>query len=70
LAAVFRSADVRLGKGCPATVQRLEPTPTGVRVVTDRVVAEVSSSEATAIRPGDVVLVRVAPDRVRFVAAS
>lgn len=70
LAAVFRAADVRLGEGCPATVRGLEPTPTGVRIVTDRGAAEVSPSEATAIRVGDVVLVRVAPDRVRFVAAS
>jgi molybdate transport system ATP-binding protein len=70
LAAVFRAADVRLGEGCAATVERLEPTPTGVRVVTDRGAAEVSPSEATAIRSGDVVRVRIAPDRVRFVAAS
>jgi molybdate transport system ATP-binding protein len=70
LAAVFRAADMRLGEGCPATVARLESTPTGVRVVTDRGAAEVSPGEAAAIRPGDVVLVRVDPERVRFVAAS
>jgi len=70
LAAVFRASDMRIGEGCPATVVRLEPTPTGVRIVTDRGAAEVSPAEATEIDPGDVILVSVAPERVRFVPAS
>lgn len=70
LAAVYRAVDVRLGEGAPATVSHLEPTPTGVRVVTDSGVAEVSPGEAAVLRHGDVVRWSVPPDRVRFVAAS
>jgi molybdate transport system ATP-binding protein len=70
LAAVFRAVDVRLGYGAPATVSHLEPTPAGVRVVTDVTVAEVSPVEAATLRAGDVVHLSVPPDRVRFVAAS
>ncbi|WP_295779461.1 ABC transporter ATP-binding protein [uncultured Microbacterium sp.] len=70
LAAVFRAVDVRLGRGTPATVSHLEPTPAGVRVVTDVTVAEVSLVEAAALRAGDVVHLSVPPDRVRFVPAS
>ncbi len=70
LAAVFPASAVRLGEGTPATVSHLEPTPTGVRVVTEHGAAEVPPADAASIRPGDVVLVRIAPDRVRFVAAS
>lgn len=70
LAAVYRAADARLGEGFPAVVSHLEPTPTGVRVVTDHGAAEVAPAEAAAIRPGDVVSMSVDPDRVRFVAAS
>ncbi|MBB3159129.1 molybdate transport system ATP-binding protein [Microbacterium proteolyticum] len=70
LAAVFRAADARLGEGSPALVSHLEPTPTGVRVVTDHGAAEVAPGDAAGIRPGDVVLLGIAPDRVRFVAVA
>lgn len=70
LAAVFRAVDARLGEGIPATVSHLEPTPTGVRVVTDRGVAEVPPGEAAALGLGDTVRLSVPPDRVRFVPAS
>ncbi|MFJ4038503.1 sulfate/molybdate ABC transporter ATP-binding protein [Microbacterium sp. NPDC090007] len=70
LSAVFRAVDVRLGQGVRATVSYLEPTPAGVRVVTDVAVAEVSPGEAAPLRAGDVVHLSVSPDRVRFVAAS
>lgn len=69
LAAVFRASDMRLGEGFAATVSHIEPTPTGVRVVTDRGAAEVSPGDAIGLGPGDAVRVSVAPDRVRFVAA-
>jgi len=70
LAAVFPASAMRLGEGIAARVSHLEPTPTGVRVVTDHGAAEVPPVEASSIRPGHVVRVSVAPDRVRFVAAS
>ncbi|MEV7768630.1 ABC transporter ATP-binding protein [Microbacterium sp. NPDC086615] len=70
LAAVFRASDLRLGEGFPAIVSHLEPTPSGVRVVTDRGAAEVAPGEAAGLGAGDAVRVSVAPDRVRFVAAS
>lgn len=70
LAAVYRAVDARLGEGVPATVVHLESTPTGVRVATDHGAAEVPPAEAATIRPGDAVRVSVAPERVRFVAAS
>ncbi|WP_191966857.1 ATP-binding cassette domain-containing protein [Microbacterium testaceum] len=70
LAAVFPASAMRLGAGSPVTVSHLEQTPTGVRVVTDHGAAEVAPAEAASIRPGDVVRVSVAPERVRFVAAT
>lgn len=70
LAAVFRAAHVRLGEGATATVSHLEPTPAGVRVVTDAGAAEVSPAVAAELRPGDVVRWTVAPAHVRFVPAS
>jgi len=76
LAAVFRAADVVLSAepttpdGWRAIVTHLEPTPAGVRVVTDNGAAEASVSDAAALRPGDTVSLSVSPDRVRFVAAS
>ena len=70
LAAVFPASAVRLGEGTPALVSHLEPTPTGVRVVTDHGAAEVPPAEAASIRPGDTVLVSIAAERVRFAAAS
>lgn len=70
LAAVFRATDVRLGSGSAGVVSRLEPTPAGVRVVLDVGAAEVSSSEAVGLRPGDVVRWSIAPERVRFVPVS
>ncbi|KTR87128.1 sugar ABC transporter ATPase [Microbacterium testaceum] len=70
LAAVFRASDLRLGEGFPAIVSHLEPTPSGVRVVTNRGAAEVAPGVAAGLGPGDAVRVSVAPDRVRFVAAS
>ncbi|MDQ1076016.1 MULTISPECIES: hypothetical protein [Microbacterium] len=51
-------------------MSHLEPTPSGVRVVTDRGAAEVAPGEAAGLGAGDAVRVSVAPDRVRFVAAS
>lgn len=70
LAALFRASDVRLGEGRAATVVALEPTPSGVRVLTDEVVAEVAPAEAAGLRPGDVVRWSLAPSRVRFAPAS
>ncbi|WP_285136168.1 ABC transporter ATP-binding protein [Microbacterium sp. lyk4-40-TSB-66] len=70
LAAVFRAADARLGEGAAATVSHLEPTPTGVRIVTGHGAAEVAPGDASGIRPGDTVLLGIDPDRVRFVAVA
>ncbi|WP_295836703.1 ATP-binding cassette domain-containing protein [uncultured Microbacterium sp.] len=70
LAAVYRATDARLGGGSPAIVSHLEPTPTGVRVITDAGVVEVPPAVAAGLAPGDGVLVDVAPESVRFVAAS
>lgn len=69
LAAVYRATDARLGEGTPVRVVSVEPTPTGVRVVTDEGFAEVAPIEAASIRPGDTVLWSVPPERVRFVAS-
>jgi len=68
LAAVYRATDARLGAGTPAIVSHLEPTPTGVRVVTDGGVVEVPPAVAAGLAPGDGVRVDVAPESVRFVA--
>lgn len=70
LAAVYRATDARLGAGAPAIVSHLEPTPTGVRVITDGGVVEVPPAVAAGLAPGDGVRVDVAPESVRFVAAS
>ena len=70
LAAVYRATDSRLGAGAPAIVSHLEPTPTGVRVSTDGGVVEVPPAVAAGLAPGDGVRVDVAPESVRFVAAS
>mgnify|MGYP001019944893 CR=1 FL=1 len=70
LAAVFRAAHARLGEGAPARVSHLESTPTGVRVVTDHGAAEVAPGDAAGIRPGDVVLIDIAPGRVSFVPTT
>lgn len=73
LAAVFRAADVRTGPAdgaWRAVVRSLEPTPAGVRIVTDLGVAEVPAVEAGTVHVGDAVELWIPPDRVRFVAAS
>ena len=74
LAAVFRAADVRVGESAVnawrARVERLEPLPTGVRLVADVGAAEVDALTAAGLAAGDVVTLSIAPDRVRFVAAS
>ncbi|WP_338095125.1 ABC transporter ATP-binding protein [Microbacterium hydrothermale] len=70
LAALYRASDARLGEGAPATVSHLEPTPAGVRVVTDSGVVEVPPAEAADLRPGDTVRWSVPPASVRFVPAS
>ncbi|MDQ1084898.1 MULTISPECIES: sulfate/molybdate ABC transporter ATP-binding protein [Microbacterium] len=70
VAAVFRAADVRFGHGSRGVVSRLEPTPTGVRIVLDVGAAEVSPAEAVGMRPGDVVRWTVPPACLRFVPAS
>lgn len=70
LAALYRASDARLGEGAPATVSHLEPTPAGVRVVTDSGVVEVPPAEAADLRPGDTVHWSVPPASVRFVPAS
>lgn len=75
LAAVFRAADVRVGSAAHANtwravVTQLEPTPTGVRVVTDAGAAEIGVAEAADIGAGDTVSLSLAADRVRFVAAA
>lgn len=79
LAAVFRATDVGLASGASsgdrenvwrATVTHLEPTPAGVRVVTDAGAAELAPADAADLRPGDAVVLHVAPDRVRFVASA
>jgi len=70
IAAVYRAADARLGTGAEASVSYLEPTPTGVRVVTNTGAVEATAAEAAGIRPGDIVRVSIPPERVRFVSAS
>ncbi|MFG6279210.1 ATP-binding cassette domain-containing protein [Microbacterium sp. 5K110] len=79
LAAVYRASDVRVGSepadapgigAWTATVSYLEPTPRGVRVVTDAGVAELDVTAAAGLTPGTRVEVRLAPAHVRFVAAS
>jgi len=69
LAAVYRATDARLGEGTPVRIVSVQPTPTGVRVVTDGGAAEVAPIEAASIGPGDTVLLSVPPERVRFVAS-
>ncbi|WP_295823749.1 ATP-binding cassette domain-containing protein [uncultured Microbacterium sp.] len=69
LGAVYRAMDARLGEGTAVRVVSVEPTPTGVRVVTDNGSAEVAPIEAASLRPGDTVLWSVPPERVRFVAS-
>ena len=74
MAAVFRASDVRIGGAAvnawSARVERLEPTPSGVRVVTSRGAAEVGPVDASGLRRDDDVMLSIAPDRVRFVPAS
>lgn len=73
LAVVFRAADVRTGPAdgaWRAGVRSLEPTPSGVRIVTDLGVAEIPAVEAGTVHVGDAVELWIPPDRVRFVAAS
>lgn len=76
LAAVFRPGDVRVAAedGAPnswrAVVTRVEPTVSGVRVLTDLGAVDLSLTDATGLRPGDSLTLHVDPDRVRFVAAS
>ncbi|RWR20045.1 ABC transporter ATP-binding protein [Microbacterium enclense] len=74
LAAVFRAADARVGAAdghaWPARVTGVEPTPTGVRLVTDLGAAEIAPLAAIDVAVGDTVMLSVPPDRVRFVPAS
>ena len=74
LAAVFRAADVRVGESAVnawrARVVRLDPTPSGVRLLADVGAAEIDAVTAADLAAGDVVTLSIPPDRVRFVAAS
>ncbi|MFB4349493.1 sulfate/molybdate ABC transporter ATP-binding protein [Microbacterium sp. CR_7] len=76
LAAVFRPSDVHpVAEGgavnsWPAVVRRIEPTLAGVRVLTDLGAVDLSLPDAGALRPGDALTLHVAPEHVRFVAAS
>ncbi|MCT2086226.1 ABC transporter ATP-binding protein [Microbacterium enclense] len=74
LAAVFRAADVRVGatagNAWRARVTGVEPTPTGVRLVTDLGAAEIAPLTAIDAAVGDTVMLSIPPDRVRFVPAS
>ncbi|MFJ6533664.1 ABC transporter ATP-binding protein [Microbacterium sp. NPDC091662] len=71
LAAVFRPDHVRVvdgraGGAWITEVTRLEPTLTGVRVQTASCAVDVSLVDAAGIAPGDVVHLRIDPERVRF----
>lgn len=81
LAAVFRAADVRLtlpgarlaataDNVWRATVTHLVPTPTGVRALTDTGAAEIAAAQAATLAPGTEVVLRLAPDLVRFVPVA
>ncbi len=74
LAAVFRAADARVGaadgNAWRSRVTGVEPTPTGVRLVTDLGAAEIAPLAAIDVAVGDTVMLSVPPDRVRFVPAS
>lgn len=76
LAAVFHPRDVRVVEEAgavnswPTVVTRVEPTVSGVRVLTDLAAVDLSLADAGGLRPGDPLTLHVAPERVRFVAAS
>ncbi|MCM3778280.1 sulfate/molybdate ABC transporter ATP-binding protein [Microbacterium hydrocarbonoxydans] len=76
LAAVFRPGNVLVVdegdavNSWRAVARRIEPTLAGVRVLTDLGAVDMSLSDAGALRPGDALTLHVAPEHVRFVAAS
>lgn len=73
LAAVFRPGDVSVVSADDAAnswrgvVTSVEPTVSGMRVLTDLGSVDLSLADAGGLRPGDSVTLRVAPERVRFV---
>ncbi len=75
LAAVFRPADLRRvahpGRNTwDATVDRIEPTPEGVRVQAGGVAADLDIAAAADLAPGTALRLSVAPEDVRFVAGD
>lgn len=76
LAAVFRPGAVRVeaepgaANSWRAVVTRVEPTVTGARVLTDLGAVDLALADAVGLRPGVALTLRVAPEHVRFVAAS